>query len=164
MEHSKLPLPNEPYEESSEKSWFALWHWEATQRWQSKALNNTDGDDLHNLMREDGRFENIDTFVYNSPIGWDGEVLGIGEDGPEVGRLLSINIPVSYSDRLYDSQSFTCCRDDKAFAIASKPSFLESGLPQDLVDEMAEKVARECLDPRKHFVLKWAFNWGTKKL
>lgn len=97
LERCHEALPNEPYEESCDRSWFALWLAEVSQRWLSKALKNTDGDKLHNLIREEGQFEGVKVRIYNSPIGWDGTHVVEHGNGAEIGQLMVLNVNVRRS-------------------------------------------------------------------
>ena len=95
LELCQLPLPEQAYEESLDRSWLAFWLAEVSERFLSKAKKNTDGDKLHILMREDGQFEDIVCRVYNSPVGWDGGSLVENGNGAVIGSLMTHNWVVS---------------------------------------------------------------------
>ena len=67
---------------------------EVTERWTSRGHQNTEGDKLAGLIREDGQFERIRDMAYWSPINWDG---GDVPRGREIGRLMVDNAIVSVS-------------------------------------------------------------------
>ena len=95
LELCRLPLPEQTYEQSMDRSWLAFWLAEVSERFLSKAKKNTDGDKLHVLMREDGQFEDVVCRVYNSPVGWDGAEIVEHGNGAEIGQLMIINANVS---------------------------------------------------------------------
>ena len=79
-----------------DRSWFARWMSEVTERWTTRAQQNTDGDKLHILIDEVGQFEDVHQSAYLSPIGWDGEnVLADRKVGAEIGKLMVLNVFVS---------------------------------------------------------------------
>nr|AXF50748.1 SAM-dependent methyltransferase [Inonotus obliquus] len=138
---------NDESEDRSQRvdhSWFARWMFEVTERWTTRAQQNTDGDKLHILIDEDGHFEEAQKIAYWSPIGWDGQ--GIVSDtvkGAEIGRLMVLNV--------FD------------FLQASKPSLLASGLSKEVVESWVKNVQAEAINPAKHMLLKWAITWATKR-
>ena len=74
--------------------------YEVSKRWLSKGLENTDGDKLAILMKEDGQFHNVRTRTYDIPIGWDGAGIVDNQNGAEIGRLMVLNVLVSFLNRL----------------------------------------------------------------
>ena len=79
-----------------DRSWFARWMSEVTERWTTRAQQNTDGDKLHILIDEVGQFEDVHQSAYLSTIGWDGEnVLADRKVGAEIGKLMVLNVFVS---------------------------------------------------------------------
>lgn len=143
-------------------SWFARWMSEVTERWTTKAQQNTDGDKLHILIQEVGQFEDVNQVTYWSPIGWDGEGCVHNGNGPDIGKLMVLNVRVSWRcSKLDRDQLITYTLQD--FLQASKPSLLSSGLPPDLVESWVEKVQDEAVNPTKHMLMKWVITWATKR-
>ena len=81
--------------EENETSWFARWMVEVSERWTTKARQNTDGDKLHVLLREDGQFKDIEQSAYYSPIGWEGGSVVGNVNGTMINKLMLLNILVS---------------------------------------------------------------------
>ena len=96
LAHTENDACKDKFDEN-DHSWFARWMFEVTERWTTKAQQNTDGDKLHILVDEVGQFEEVHQSTYWSPIGWDGK--GIVADtarGAEIGRLMVLNVFVSF--------------------------------------------------------------------
>ncbi|KAL5477022.1 hypothetical protein ACEPAI_3209 [Sanghuangporus weigelae] len=127
-----------------DRSWFARWMSEVTERWTTKAQQNTDGDKLHILINEVGQFEDVHQSTYWSPIGWDGESIVTNRiAGAEIGKLMVLNV--------YD------------FLQSSKPSLLAAGLSKDVVETWVKNVQQEAVNPAKHMLMKWVITWATRK-
>lgn len=94
LDGANVSPPTEDY------CWFARWLTEVTERWTTKARQNTDGDKLHILLRENGQFEYVHENAYYSPIGWDGGRSVESANGAEIGRLMVLNVFVSYRHML----------------------------------------------------------------
>ncbi|KAL5514508.1 hypothetical protein ACEPAG_2597 [Sanghuangporus baumii] len=117
-----------------DRSWFARWMSEVTERWTTKAQQNTDGDKLHILINEVGQFEDVHQSTYWSPIGWDGENIVTNRTaGAEIGKLMVLNV--------YD------------FLQSSKPSLLAAGLSRDVVEIWVKNVQQEAVNPAKHMLM-----------
>lgn len=78
-----------------DRSWFARWLFEVTERWTSKARQNTEGDKLQILLQEHGGFELLGVKEYYSPLNWDGGDPVAIPNGSEIGRLMLLNMMVS---------------------------------------------------------------------
>lgn len=146
--------------DDTDRSWFARWLFEVTQRWTSKAQKNTEGDKLHLLLQEHGGFELLGQQDYYSPLNWDGGDPVAIPNGREVGRLMLLNITVSTHTPAHPSVSNVASKD---FLQSSRPSLLASGLAEDVVGEWAEQVKEEIFTAQKHMFMKWTINWASKR-
>lgn len=94
-------------QDETDRSWFARYLYEVTERWTSKARQNTEGDKLHILLEEHGGFEVLGMKEYFSPLNWDG---GDMANGAEIGKLMLLNIHVSISCALHVPSAYTLLR------------------------------------------------------
>ena len=93
---SSYPLAHaDGTQDEVDRSWFARWLSEVTKRWTSKALQNTEGDRLHLLLEQHGRFEVLGQSTYYSPINWDGGDPENIPNGEAIGKLMLLNVLVS---------------------------------------------------------------------
>ncbi|THH09451.1 hypothetical protein EW145_g2015 [Phellinidium pouzarii] len=137
-----LALVNDSASNDKIRSWFARWLFEATARWTTKAQQNTEGDKLHILMREDSQFEYLGQKTYYSPINWDGgDQEGI-LNGAEIGKLMLLNV--------------------LDFLQASRPSLLSEGLTEATLQVWDKNVRDEVTAPTKRMFLKWVVAWAVK--
>ncbi|THH02955.1 hypothetical protein EW145_g6660 [Phellinidium pouzarii] len=129
-------LVNPEEGDSADRSWFARWLFEVTERWTTKAQQNTEGDELHILIREDGQFEDVKQKEYYSPVNWDGEDPAEIPNGTEIGKLMVLNI--------------------LDFLQSTKPSLLSEGLTEDVIEVWSRNVRNEVLEASKRMFMKVA--------